>query len=201
MKAAEAIADRAGRDDALEASLLASRIPLNALLGFADRNPALHDQEVAVLTRLYGDRDPRVARAFSDRGLTHYLLGKLDPALVDVQQAIALAAAVAGPGNPHLARDYIYLGAVQHARGQLKESRDAYDRARALQVDGPLELALAQYTLAKSLRGAGRDASRAREMAEQTRDELRKMPTLNKELAAVESWLIEGSGQNAAPSP
>jgi hypothetical protein len=44
MKAAEAIADRAGRNDALDAALLGSRIPVNAMLGHPELNQDLHDR-------------------------------------------------------------------------------------------------------------------------------------------------------------
>jgi tetratricopeptide (TPR) repeat protein len=323
MRAAEAIANRAGLPDALHASLLASRITVNAMLGRSALNPELHDQEVALLERLYSKRDPRVARAVINRGLTLSSLGKFDRALEDIQTGIALSTAVAGPGNPHLVLDYTSLGAILVSLGRLQDAKGAYEHALALQGDAPHgsltvtilgalaglelelgdpdaaievgyrgldaatsagekgalewglrmviakakgkngdlagqaedcrailnmqkaagaltqyaryspdaltclgqaelglrrvdaalghleesvtflsrsesgDLALARFALAKALRTAGRDTARARELAENAREDLRKWPALGQDLAAVELWLAEPS--NAVP--
>jgi tetratricopeptide (TPR) repeat protein len=323
MKAAESIANRAGPHDALHASLLASRITINAMLGRSVQNPELHDQEIALLERLYSKRDPRVARAVTNRGITLHLLGKFDRALEDLQTGIALLTAVAGSGHPHLLLDYTNLGAVLVSLGRLQDAKGAYERALSLQGDTPHgsltvtilgalagleielgtpdaaieiahrglevaaeadekgalewglrliiakakgkkgdfggqaedcrtilnmqkaagalthdapytpdaltclgqaelalrrvdaalghleesvtllsrsepgDLALARFALAKALRTAGRDMARARELAENAREDLRQGPAFGQELAAVELWLAEPS--NAAP--
>lgn len=73
------------------------------------------------------------------------------------------------------------------ALGHLKESVTFTMRGE------PGDLPLARFALAKALPTAGRDAARARELAERARDDFRKLPALGKELAAVELWLEEPS--------
>jgi tetratricopeptide (TPR) repeat protein len=80
---------------------------------------------------------------------------------------------------------------VDAALGHLEESVTFLSRSE------PGDLALARFALAKALRSAGRDTARARELAENAREDLRKWPALGQDLAAVELWLAEPS--NAVP--
>jgi tetratricopeptide (TPR) repeat protein len=145
------------------------------MLGHPEVNQDLLDKEVELLERLYTKRDPRVARAVANRGLTYYLLGKFDRALEDTQAGIALKTAVAGPGNPQLVIDYTNLGAVLNSLGRLQEAKEAYDHARALEADAPpgsltvtifgelagLELELGTPDSAIEIGNRGLDAARA----------------------------------------
>jgi tetratricopeptide (TPR) repeat protein len=53
------------------------------------------------------------------------------------------------------------------------------------------DLPLARFALAQALRIAGRTPVRARELAENARDDLAKLPKLAKQLTEVEEWLAE----------
>jgi serine/threonine protein kinase/tetratricopeptide (TPR) repeat protein len=56
------------------------------------------------------------------------------------------------------------------------------------------DLPRARFALAKALRTAGKDAPRAKELAENARDDLRKLPGTTDEVAVIEQWLVQSAG-------
>jgi tetratricopeptide (TPR) repeat protein len=134
---AQAIADRAGHDEAVEASVISSRIVVTAMLGHPEQVLDLHDREIALTQKLYGAADPRLARAIMNRAVTLNRIGRNDLSVIDAQRAIDLSAASSGPSNPHLDLSYITLGNPLGILGRLKEAQAAFERALELQAGRP----------------------------------------------------------------
>jgi tetratricopeptide (TPR) repeat protein len=134
---AEAIAERAGHDAAVDAAVVQARTVITAMLGHPDEAIALHDREIALFEKAYGERDPRVAMAIMNRGVTLATLGRPDRALPDLERSIALLVAATGPSNPHLDLPYNNLGAALSFLGRPEEARAAQEHALALQAGRP----------------------------------------------------------------
>jgi len=134
---AQAIAERAGHDEAVEQAVISSRIVVTAMLGHPEKVLDLHDRDIAIAQRLYGEADPRLATAFMNRAVTLNRIGQNDRAVIDAQRAIDLLAAATGPSNPHLDLSYITLGNPLIAMGRLSDAKAAYERALDLQAGRP----------------------------------------------------------------
>jgi tetratricopeptide (TPR) repeat protein len=131
---ADAIAERAGRNDAIDVDILASRIVVKAMLGHPEQAIALHDKEIAARVRLYGERDPRVATAITNRGVTRQYLGQSDLALEDFRRGTDLLESLSGAANPHLALGYSNLSDMLNTLGRAEEARTAAQHALDLQA-------------------------------------------------------------------
>jgi tetratricopeptide (TPR) repeat protein len=134
---AEAIAQRAGHDDATDAIVLMFRIVVIASLGHPEKAMELHDREIALFEKAYGARDTRVATAIMDRGVTETTLGKFEAALSDLERAIALMAAATGPSNQHLDLPYYDLGDALAQSGRPAEAKSAFEHVLGLQAGRP----------------------------------------------------------------
>ena len=137
MALAEAIADRGGHSDAIDAYLLSGRTAINDTTGHPERNVELREKHVGILKRLYGDRDPRVAGAVTDLGVTLALLGNYAAAVKYIQEGIDRQAATGGSHNPRLALHYLNLAGALAALGRFEEAKGAYETALALLADHP----------------------------------------------------------------
>ena len=107
---AEAIADRAGANNAVRATVLASRIAVNLTSGHADKNVELQKELIELLEDLYGEDDSRVAKAISNRSVTYFRMHEPELALADAQRAANLRSRVLGPNHPILAAWYSNIG-------------------------------------------------------------------------------------------
>jgi tetratricopeptide (TPR) repeat protein len=145
LELANAIVDRAGRNDATDAEILLAQAVINATSGHPDQNAELFGKHLAILERLYGERDPRVARASMDLGVCLALVGQYEVAAKTIQRGIDLLAALGGDHNPRLALYYMNLGGAHQALGRSTEAKGAYEHGLALLVDrppGPLSVVL-----------------------------------------------------------
>jgi tetratricopeptide (TPR) repeat protein len=145
LELATAIVDRAGRNDATDAEILLAQAVINATSGHPDKNADLFGKHLAILERLYGERDPRVARASMDLGVSLALVGQYDAASKRIEKGIDLLAALGGDHNPRLALYYLNLGGAHDALGRFMEAKGAYEHGLALLVDrppGPLSVVL-----------------------------------------------------------
>ncbi|MET0591932.1 MAG: protein kinase, partial [Polyangiaceae bacterium] len=134
---ADALADRAGHSDAIEAELLAGRTVINDTSGHPERSAELREKHVSILKRLYGDRDPRVCRAVMDVGVNLAMLGQYEPAVQRLQEAIDLLSAIGGARNPRLALNYMNLAGAHEALGHFENAKGAYEHGLALLADRP----------------------------------------------------------------
>jgi hypothetical protein len=88
-------------------------------------------------------------------------------------------------GETELARHH-----VDSALSYLEQSV-ALDRRFGIEV--PYERSMAQFTLARALRVAGREPARAEELAHLALDGLRSLRGRERDIAAVEHWLHGGA--------
>jgi tetratricopeptide (TPR) repeat protein len=107
------------------------------MTGHPERNVELREKHVAVLKRLYGDRDPRVAGAVTDLGVTLALLGNYAEAIKHIQEGIDRQAASGGSHNPRLALHYLNLAGAFAALARFDEAKGAYEKGLALLADHP----------------------------------------------------------------
>ena len=131
---AEAIADRAGANNAVRANVLKSRIVANLRSGHADKNIELHKELIALLESLYGEDDSRVAKAIAHRSVTYSLMHKPELALADAQRAVELQSRVVGPNHPGLAALYSNIGADLADLNRWDEGKAALVHALELQA-------------------------------------------------------------------
>jgi tetratricopeptide (TPR) repeat protein len=130
----QAVADRAGTNSALQADLLEARISVNVKAGRAQDNLALHEQLITLLESLYGENDPRVGVAISNRAVSFYLLRRYEQAVADGRRALEVRIRVLGANDPALAGRYANLGAMLIELDRLGEAKDALRRGLELQV-------------------------------------------------------------------
>jgi tetratricopeptide (TPR) repeat protein len=130
----QAIADRAGPNSALQVNLLEARISVNVKAGRAQDNLELHEQVIKLLESLYGDDDPRVGMAISNRSVSHYRLHHNEQAVADARRSLEVQIRVFGANDPALAGTYANLGAMLIELDRLAEAKDALRRGLELQV-------------------------------------------------------------------
>jgi tetratricopeptide (TPR) repeat protein len=134
MQIGQAIADRAGPNSALQANLLEARIYVNVKAGRAQDNVELHEQVIKLLESLYGEDDPRVGMAISNRSVSYYLLHRHEQAVADGRRALEVQIRVFGANDPLLAGTYANLGAFLMDLDRLGEAKDALRRGLELQA-------------------------------------------------------------------
>ena len=134
---AAATADRAGHTDAIDAEILLARAAVNVTNGHPERNVEIHEKHIAILKRLYGERDPRVAKAVMDHGVSLALLGQYDSAAKNIQEGVDLLAATGGSHNPRLALYYMNLAGAFEALSRFEEAKRAHEHGLELLADRP----------------------------------------------------------------
>jgi tetratricopeptide (TPR) repeat protein len=134
---AEAIADRAGHDDVMDAELLTGRTAINDTSGHPERNVELREKQISILKRLYGYRDPRVALAITRLGVTLAQLGQYEASARNSQEGIDLLIATGGTHNPRLAHHYMNQAGALEALGRFEDAKGAYEHGLALLADRP----------------------------------------------------------------
>jgi tetratricopeptide (TPR) repeat protein len=134
---ANAIAERVGHDDVVEAEVLHSRIVVMAELGHPEQTLEAHEQEIATLERLYGERSPRLAIAFMNKGISLSYMGKPELGIPALRRGAELFESIGGPDNPQLDLYYANLGTVLQGVGAYDEARETLLRGIAVQGDQP----------------------------------------------------------------
>jgi tetratricopeptide (TPR) repeat protein len=130
----QAIADRAGPNSALQVNLLEARIYVNVKAGRSQENFELHEQVIKLLESLYGEDDPRVGMAISNRSVSYYRLQRYEEAVRDGKRSLEVQIRVFGANDPALAGTYANLGAFLMDLDRLGEAKDALRRALELQA-------------------------------------------------------------------
>ncbi|MET0593290.1 MAG: serine/threonine-protein kinase [Polyangiaceae bacterium] len=130
----QAKADRAGPNSALQVNLLEARIYVNVKAGRAQDNFELHEQVIKLLESLYGEDDPRVGMAISNRSVSYYRLLRYEQAAADAKRALDIQIRVFGANDPSLAGTYANLGAMLTDLDRLEEAKDALRRGLELQA-------------------------------------------------------------------
>jgi tetratricopeptide (TPR) repeat protein len=134
---ADATADRAGHTDVTDAELLLARASINANDGHPEGNVEILEKLISILKRLYGDRDPRVAKAVMDYGISLALLGRYEPAVKYIQEGVDLMAATGGAHNPRLALYYLNLAGAFDPLSRWEEAKRAHEHGLELLADRP----------------------------------------------------------------
>jgi tetratricopeptide (TPR) repeat protein len=116
---------------------LHSRITVTDMNGHPEQTGEMHEQEIATLVRLYGDRSPRLAIAVMNKGVSLGMMGRPDLASPVLRDAIAILESVGGRDNPQLDLFYANLGATLRATRRFDEARIALQRSVELQGDRP----------------------------------------------------------------
>jgi tetratricopeptide (TPR) repeat protein len=132
---AERIAGRVGHDDGLEATVLHSRAVVTIMAGHPEGTLEAQDREIAILERLYGDKDPRVAIGTMNKGVVLAYMGQAEPAIEAFRRTIEILQEIGGPDNPQSDLPYANMGFPLTQIGRFDEGRAAFERALALQGD------------------------------------------------------------------
>src|SRR5690242_8612822 len=133
VKIAEAAADRAGPNKALQAEVLASRIALNMLAGHPEKNLDLNEQRIQLVQSLYGEDDPRVADAFINRGATYGFLNQHELSLSDTRRGLEIQIRVFGANYPLVGGTYSNFAASLIELGRFDEAKTALQRGMEIQ--------------------------------------------------------------------
>ena len=134
---AAATADRAGHSDVIDAELLLARASINANNGHPEGNVEILEKQIAISKRLYGNRDPRVAKPIMDYGISLALLGQYEPAVKNIQEGLELMAATGGSHNPRLALYYLNLAGALDPLSRFEEAKRAHEHGLELLADRP----------------------------------------------------------------
>jgi tetratricopeptide (TPR) repeat protein len=121
----------------MDAELLAGRTAINDTSGHPERNVELREKQISILKRLYGYRDPRVARAITNLGVTLAQLGQYEASARHTQEGIDLLIATGGAHNPRLAHHYMNQAGALEALGRFEDAKAAYEHGLELLADRP----------------------------------------------------------------
>jgi tetratricopeptide (TPR) repeat protein len=152
----------------------------------------------------FGDRHPRLAYIFSDRGEIRLGLHQPAEALSDFERALAIWKAEAPATNEIEVTSYPLTG-MGHALLDLGRADDAIDpleQALAIRRESsPESRAETAFALARALWESGRDRARARQLAKEARDLFPESKEIDRR--KVEEKLTEWSqrAKTATPSP
>jgi tetratricopeptide (TPR) repeat protein len=127
---------------------------------------------------------------------------RFEEAAADCRRALGLIEAES-PLTPEDPTDepITCLGRAVIGLGRLEEGLAHLERAVSLtKREEKVTLALSRFALAKALTSAGRDAPRARKLAEQAAEDLRRYPALGAKQSQVERWLASPFGIEEAAS-
>jgi tetratricopeptide (TPR) repeat protein len=121
--------EREGQDDRAEGELLESEVVVLMVEGYSERTIPLHERAIAVLGKVYGPNDRRVASALTNYASDLDSVGRKEEALAAVLRSIRIQEDIYGPRNPdlnvdynNLAYDYVLLGRWDEARRALEHA-------------------------------------------------------------------------------
>ncbi|HEX8796649.1 MAG TPA: serine/threonine-protein kinase [Polyangiaceae bacterium] len=124
--------EREGQDDRAEGELLESEVVVLMVEGYSERTIPLHEHAIAVLSKVYGPNDLRVASALTNYASDLESIGRKEDALAAILRSIAIQEEIYGPQNPGLHVDYNNLGYDYVLLGRYDEARQALEHALAL---------------------------------------------------------------------
>jgi eukaryotic-like serine/threonine-protein kinase len=124
--------EREGQDDRAEGELLESEVVVLMVEGYSERTIPLHERAIAVLGKVYGPNDLRVASALTNYASDLDSVGRKEEALAAVLRSIRIQESIYGPRNPGLHVDYNNLGYDYVLLGRYEEARQALEHSLAL---------------------------------------------------------------------
>jgi tetratricopeptide (TPR) repeat protein/predicted Ser/Thr protein kinase len=155
---------------------------------------AAYERALDIAQRLYGNAHWRVGLTRSNLAEAWFAQGRDDMARREFEAAIAILERALAPDDARLALPLKGLGLVALAEHRFEQACDRLEAALRL-VDGttdPQELADVRFALARALAGAGREAARAKELAEQAEAGFAALGLLERR-DAVARWLAAAS--------
>lgn len=126
------VLEREGKDDRAEGELLESEVVVLSVEGYSERTIPLHQRAIAILSKVYGPTDLRVASALTNYASDLDSVGRKEEALAAVLRSIGIQEAVYGPRNPGLHVDYNNLGYDYVLLGRYDEARQALEHSLSL---------------------------------------------------------------------
>jgi tetratricopeptide (TPR) repeat protein/predicted Ser/Thr protein kinase len=120
-----------------------------------------------------------------------YALGRLDEAEQSFRETWELVVAMR-PEGPHSGMAFVWLGRIEHARGNPSAALVHLEAAWALERDGPDDLVKVEtaYELGRTLWDAGEERARARRLVEMARDALARAEGDDAQLRErIAAWL------------
>jgi tetratricopeptide (TPR) repeat protein len=151
-----------------------------------------HRRALAIREHALGPNHPDVGTALVNIADILRLQKKYDDALASYQRALGMWEKALGEKHPNVAYALSGIGQTQLALNQPRLAVTTLERALALRSAGPgdaVELARTRFALARSLAASGKDAARARALAEQARDALASAAGGKDDLPDVNAWL------------
>jgi tRNA A-37 threonylcarbamoyl transferase component Bud32/tetratricopeptide (TPR) repeat protein len=191
-----ALVEKLGREGDLK--LAWALLPLAFISGRhgdAGRALALADRALAIAGAHGEDAAGLLADLLVIRGDALLALGRTDEATASCARALARMEHEdrVSPGKLYEPDPLTCLGEADLRRGHSGEAVATLERSVALERRGDqATLSFARFALARALRAAGRDPSRARALAGQARAALEGLPELAPRLAEVDAWLSAG---------
>jgi tetratricopeptide (TPR) repeat protein len=150
-------------------------------------------QALEIWVRAHGEDHPRVAAGHNSMASLHLRMNRLDEAERSYTRASEIWLATGGADHPSLANTLHGLAEVAWKRGQVQETIEHAERSVAISTkaeNDPLDLAEAQFLLARALWKRGKDRPRAAELAASARDSYADAGERRAEqVAEIEAWL------------
>jgi tetratricopeptide (TPR) repeat protein len=130
---ADALLERLGRQQSLDAAQLANNIALaHEVLGDFDESERWHLRALELRTWVLSADHPEIGHSFGNLGNLALRRDELDEALRWHQRALAVRSAGLGPSHPDVGRSHANIGRVQLARGQLDEALEHFHHSLAI---------------------------------------------------------------------
>jgi tetratricopeptide (TPR) repeat protein len=164
------------------------------LLKGAGRNPEalVHiERAIDIQEKKLGPANPDLFNQLNNRGEILNALGRSEEAIPSFDRAVGLWEHEVGADAPALAFALTGLGTSYLAVGKPVQAIRPLERAltaRGNEKVDPIDQAQTLFALARALTAAGRETSRAHQLAEDARATYAKT-TMARELAAVDAWL------------
>lgn len=173
-------------------------------LGEYDAAARLGEEALSIATAAFGGADPRLLPHLERLAVTYEQLGRHREARADAERALALAEASFGPTDGRTVPAIHTLASIARATGRLREAHVAAERALGIQRaafgEDSLPVAAATGLLATIVAQIG-ERDRARQMFEQVRETLGKLPQtrhVESEIATVLANLAGLAAPDAA---
>jgi tetratricopeptide (TPR) repeat protein/predicted Ser/Thr protein kinase len=155
----------------------------------------LYEKALKIFERAQGPEHPQVALAIDNLAAAHGALEHYDEARALHERALAIREKVLGPDHPDTATTLLGLASIALAQERGAEALSQAERAVAILSSSelrPVELAMAQFAVARALVSSGGDRARAVAVAQAARAGFDKAGGRNAESAAnVGQWLQE----------
>ncbi|MCA9651114.1 MAG: serine/threonine protein kinase [Myxococcales bacterium] len=167
-----------------------------------------YERALAIYEAVLGEEHVQVAMALDNLASAAHGAGDHERAAELYTRALAMWEATQGPEHPDLVYPLVGLGKARRAQGRAAEALPWLERALRLCADPKAEpgpCAHLRYQLARALweapAGQGRDRPRARQLGDEVRDALARLPSPDEELSdELDAWLAELSSPRT-PGP